>query len=147
MAPRKSKTPTPPEQKPQKEFSPFDFVNSINYDKNDLVRNSDDPPSVEKLYNPWLINRALSYHVATLFDANMINSVPHLPNQLQYDCLRVMVRREKRFSKWFKPELQEEIKLLQDVFNVNVQRAQEMRRLLTNDQMKAIKDSRYTGGC
>ena len=130
----------------QPEINAFSFVTSINYSKEDIIRDSDNPEATEKLYSPYLTNHSLSFHASTLFDANMLNQAAHLPNQLQFDCLRALVRREKRFSKWFKPILEDEIKLVQEVYSCSHRRAIEIRNLLSSEQLKQLAESRFTGG-
>lgn len=138
--------PAPVEEPVKKELGVFDFVNAINFTKEDLIRESDNPEAAEKVYNPFLANRALSYHVATLFDANMMNMSAHLDKQLQFDFLRALVRKEKRYGKWSKPLVDENMELVKEVYNCNYTRAKEILQLLKPEQLQALRDSRFTGG-
>lgn len=81
-------------------MNPFDFLNEINYGKNNIM--VDD--IVEKQYNPFMVNRGLSYFQDTVLMANEMNVNHHLDNRLQFDFFINIVRKRKRFSKWFKPE-------------------------------------------
>ena len=78
----------------------FDFVNSVNMGKKDIMVTPDD----EKVYVPFMTNRSLSYFQETALIANEMNLSPHLDNKLQYHFLLNILRKRKRFSKWNKPE-------------------------------------------
>ena len=76
----------------------FDYLNSINYSKKDIM--VDD--IAEDEYNPFMVNRGLSYFQDTVLYANEMNRYHHLDNRLQFDFLINIVRKRKRFSKWTK---------------------------------------------
>ena len=79
-------------------MNPFEYVNSINYTKKDIM--IDD--IAEKAYNPFMINRSLSYFNDTVAMANEMNIHHSIDNRLQFDFLINIVRKRKRFSKWMK---------------------------------------------
>ena len=83
-------------------MNPFDFVDSINFSKKDLMRGTENDQLAEKSYNAWLINSALSYFPDTIQYANVMNGNHHLDNKLQYQYLINIVRPKKRYSKWAK---------------------------------------------
>lgn len=148
MAPKK-KTPKetiPKADKPKAEYGPFDFINAISYDKRDLIRDSETPEAAEKLYNPYLTNRGLSYHMSSIMEANILNQVHYLDKQLQFDCALNMVRKEKRFSKWFKPESSDVIELICKHYQCNIRRAQEYASLLPDEQIEKLREQQFTGG-
>ena len=60
--------------------SPFDFVKSVSYDKKDLMVDEVE----EKAYQPFLLNKSLSYHQDSVFFINEMNNRHHLDNRLQY---------------------------------------------------------------
>ncbi|MBV32909.1 MAG: DNA polymerase, partial [Porticoccaceae bacterium] len=80
--------------------SPFDFLNSINYSKQNLIKE----PQDEKEYVPFIVNRGLGYFQDTIMLANEMNVNCHIDNKMQYDFLKNTVRKRKRFSKWLKAE-------------------------------------------
>ena len=47
-------------------MTPFDFLNEINQGKKDLMADDIDQ-QVEKQYNPFIINRGLSYFLDTIW--------------------------------------------------------------------------------
>ena len=66
-------------------MNPFDFVNSINDSKKNLMVGTENDELAEKGYNPFLINKAFSYFIDTILYANEINQYSHLDNKLQYE--------------------------------------------------------------
>ena len=54
-------------------MKPFDYINSINYTKENLMRNSDNDELAESGYVPFITNKTLSYFTDTLFYSNEIN--------------------------------------------------------------------------
>lgn len=121
--------------------SPFDFVQSISYTKKDLL---EEVP--ESTYNPFIVNRSLSYFVDLIHYANEMNMHPNLPKKLQYDYLRKSIRKNKRFAKWHKIEPVEDIKIIQEYYQCNYNKAKEFFALLTEDQLNNIKASFSKGG-
>jgi hypothetical protein len=120
-------------------MNPFDFVNSINSTKKNLIRECEDGSVTEKDYTSFLINKALSYFPDTLLYANEINMQPHLDGLMQYDYYLNSIRKGKRFSKWSKPEVEEELKSIAKYFSVSMKRAQEYQAILTNEQKEEIR--------
>ena len=126
----------------KKAISPFDFANSINYTKENLM--VDDWS--EKQYNAFIINKSLSHGIDTVVAANEMNARPHLDAKLQYDFLCGFVRKKKRFNKWWKPEKEENLEIIKEYFGYSNVRAQEALRLLSEADIEAIKGLLKRGG-
>jgi hypothetical protein len=126
-------------------MNPFDYVKAINA-KKDLIRESESPALAEKGYDPFLTNRALSYHSDTLWYANEMNQVPNTDKLLQYDYLLHSVRKGKRFSKWFKPTKVEGEDLIMEYYKCNSNRAKEYAKILTIEQIEDIRQKLEKGG-
>ncbi len=126
----------------KKSISPFDFANSINYSKEDLI--VDDWS--EKQYNAFIVNKSLSHGMDTVVASNEMNARPHLDAKLQYDFLRGLVRKKKRFNKWLKPEKEEHLEIVKEYFGYSNVRAQEALRLLTDENIMEIKKLLTKGG-
>jgi hypothetical protein len=129
-----------------KEFGIFDFINAVSFDKKNLVRDSENPEACAKLYNPFMTNRALSFHVSSIMDAQIMNECGHVDPQLQFEYLLNSVRKEKRFSKWFKPEANEDLDLICKHYQCNKRRAQELLSILPAEQIELIRSTHSTGG-
>jgi len=122
-------------------MNPFDFVNSINYTKVDIM--NDD---VEKSYLPYIVNRQLSYFPDTVAVANEMNRYSQLDNKLQFHFLLNIVRKRKRFSKWTKPIEETDLEVIKEYYGYSNEKAHSALSLLTPNQVAEIKKKVYKGG-
>ena len=123
-------------------MSPFDYLNSINHSKKDVM--IDD--MTEKSYNSFMINRSLSYFQDTIHFANLMNRYHHLDNKLQYHFLINIIRKRKRFSKWMKPETESDIEVVKQYYGYSNDKAKQVLFLLSPEQIKIIKQKVSKGG-
>lgn len=124
------------------EMSPFDYINSINSSKKDLMETKED----EKTYNSFMVNRGLSYFPDTIEYANAMNQLYHLDSKLQYQYLINIVRPRKRFSKWSKKKKDGDLELVMRYFGYNANKAKSALSILTPDDLKTIKKKIDEGG-
>lgn len=121
----------------------FDFVNAINYSKQDLF---EDPQS-EKDYVPFIVNRALSQFADTVLYANEMNCNHTIPKQWQFDFLKAAISKRKRFSKWAKKsQTPENLAAVQKYYKYNAEKAMEVMSILSMDQLEYIKQQMDEGG-
>lgn len=124
-------------------MSPFDFLNAINDTKQNLFED----PQAEKDYNAFLINRGLSYFPDTIFYANEMNGKSYIPKQQQFDFLMNSITKRKRFSKWHKKDVQSDrLKLIQDYYKYNEERALEALSILSDEKIIIIENKMNKGG-
>lgn len=124
-------------------MSPFDYVNEILQGKKNLIIND----YTEKAYEPFLVNRALSYHLDCIMFANEMNRRPFIDKKLQNDFLINTVRSRKRpFNKWVKAEKSEDISCIKTFYGISTPKAQEVLSLLTEDQLQQLKEKIAEGG-
>lgn len=126
----------------KKTVSPFDFLNTINSTKVDLMNEPDN----EKKYISFVINRSLSYFPDTVAIANEMNRYHHVDNKLQYQFLLNIVRKRKRFSKWVKPEIENDIEMVKEYYGYSNDKARQVLPLLSSCQLKYIKNKVDKGG-
>jgi len=123
-------------------MSPFDYLNSINHTKEDLM--VDD--MTEKSYNSFMTLRSLSYFPDTVHYANTVNRYHHLDNKLQYHFLLNIIRKKKRFSKWVKADSTSDIEVVKTYYGYNNTKAKQALSLLSPDQIKTIRQKVDQGG-
>jgi hypothetical protein len=123
-------------------MNPFDYVNSINDTKQDIM--IDDV--TEKSYNSFMINRSLSYFQDTVGLANVMNQYHHADNKLQYHFLINIIRKRKRFSKWMKPETESDIEVVKQYYGYSNQKARQVLPLLSPEHITIIKQRVSKGG-
>jgi hypothetical protein len=123
-------------------MNPFEYVNAISDTKKDLM--VDD--ITEKAYNAFTINRSLSYFNDTVLAANEMNRLHHLDKKLQFHFLINIVRKRKRFSKWDKPELVNDVEVVKEYYGYSNEKARQVLPLLTSDQILNLREKVTKGG-
>ena len=123
--------------------NPFDYVNSILQNKKNLIVDE----ITEKEYQPFLVNRTLSYHKDCVMYANEMNRRHFLDKKLQYDFFLNTIRSQKRaFAKWVKAEKSDDLECIKQVFGLSDQKAREALSLLSDEQIQKLKEQTDTGG-
>jgi hypothetical protein len=122
--------------------NPFDYVNSINISKKDIMHDD----ISEKSYPAFMVNRALSYFNDTVLYANEMNVNHHIDNKLQYHFLINIIRKKKRFSKWLKPQEVNNLELIKEYYGYSNEKAKSVLQLFNNEQIELLKQRIYKGG-
>ena len=100
-----------------------------------------------KDYNPFIVNRALSYHLDCLPYVAEISALPFLEKDMQYQYLLNSVRSMKRpFHKWQKFEADKDIECIKAYFGYSYQKAKEVLNILTDEQIAELKKRTEKGG-
>ena len=123
-------------------MNPFEYANAINYTKKNIM--VDD--IAEKAYNPFMINRQLSYFPDTVLAANEMNRHHHVDNRLQFNFFINIIRKRKRFSKWFKPEQISDLETVKEYYGYSNEKARQVLTLLSTEQMNELKNKVAKGG-
>ena len=123
-------------------MNPFTYINSINYTKKDIM--VDD--ITEKDYNPFMVNRGLSYFSDTILMANEMNINHHLESRLQFDFLINIIKKKRRFSKWLKATEIENLSIIKEYYGYSDEKAKSVLSLFGNDQINELKQRIYKGG-
>jgi hypothetical protein len=117
-----------------------DIIPSILQTKKDVL-------DEEKDYKPFLVNRALSYHLDCILYANQMNVNPNLDSKLQYQYLLNTVRPMKRkFQPWQKAVGLKDIDCVKEYFGYSNEKAKEALRILTDEQITLLKEKLEKGG-
>ena len=119
-------------------MSPFDYLNAIN--------NKAKIDFEEKSYPAFMVNRGLSYFTDTVLISNEMNTRGHLDNRLQFDFLINMIRKRKRFSKWFKATTESDLEAVKEYYGYSNEKARQALTLLSPDQITTIKNKVSKGG-
>ena len=123
-------------------MNPFDYVKAINTTKKNIM--VDD--ITESEYQPFLINRSLSYFPDTVLYANEMNQYHHLPSRLQFDFFINIIKKRNRFSKWFKPSEIQSIDIIKEYYGYSNEKAKSVLSLLNNSQIEDLRQRIYKGG-
>ena len=123
-------------------MNPFEYANAINYTKKNIM--IDDV--AEKSYSSYMINRQLSYFPDTVLAANEMNRNHHIDNRLQFDFFINIIRKRKRFSKWFKPEQISDLDVVKKYYGYSNEKARQTLTLLSTEQINELKNKVAKGG-
>ena len=126
-------------------MKPFDYVNSINFTKKNLMKNTANDELAEKDYVPFLTNKSLSYFTDTLLYANEMNRYHFLDKRLQYEFYLNSIRKKKRFAKCAKADNNDEVMMVQEYYKFSPQKAKAALRVLSPKQLDIIKHKMENG--
>ena len=122
--------------------NPFDFVKSVSYDKKDIMVDDIE----EKAYQPFLINKSLSYHQDSVFLTNEMNVRHGVDNRLQYQFFLNTLRKRQRFSQWSKPYISKKLDTIKAYYQISTKEAKDYVELLSDKQLRELKNRMKTGG-
>jgi len=121
-----------------------EYLNAINHTKEPLMNTGDD--QVEKKYAPFVINRCLSYFIDTILHVNQINEFPNTDKKMQFDYLQNALRKRKRFSRWQKKEITDNLEIVKNYYGYSNQKATEIMDLLSGKDIEEMKTYLSGGG-
>ena len=121
-----------------------DYLNAINVTKEPLMDTDDE--MWEKKYPAFIVNKCLAPFPDTILIVNEMNINPHLDKKLQFDFLLNSIRTRKRFTPWMKASKQKNLEYVKEYYGYNNEKARSALKILSDEQIKAIKDSLDKGG-
>jgi hypothetical protein len=100
-----------------------------------------------KDYKPFMVNRALSYHIDCVLYANEMNVHSGIDKDMQYQYLLNSIRPMKRkFQPWQRSEVDKNIEAVKKYFGYSNEKAKEALRLLNDEQISEIITITTKGG-
>lgn len=140
-------TPLTKSKKKYQNETVFEYVNSIIGSKKNMMRGTENDELAEKLYDPFVTNRSLSYYRDAILFVNELNIYNGIDHKLQYEFLLHALRSMPRnYGKWPKPEREDDLRLVMKYYQLNLRKAQAALSILTEEQLTAIRAEQETGG-
>ena len=121
-----------------------EYLRSINQTKENLM-DSDDP-MWEKKYPSYIVNKCLAPFTDTIMQVNEMNGYHHLDKKLQYDFLLNTIRQRKRYEPWSRSRKVKDLEFVKEYYGYSNEKAKVALQILSNDQIKTIKNSLSKGG-
>ncbi len=121
-----------------------EYLKSINTTKQNLMDSED--KVWEKRYPSFIINKCIAPFNDTIMFVNEINMRHHLENKLQYDFLLNTIRPKNRFAPWVRGSKIKDLEFIKEYYGYSNEKAKVALQILSNDQIKTIKDSLSKGG-
>lgn len=103
-------------------------------------------PEFEKEYNPFLINRGLSYHEDAILAAAVLNERHGLDKKLQVLYLINTLRPRKRFSKWVKATVSDDAKVVAEYYGISLRASRDILSLHSSEQLTVMRGFLDKGG-
>jgi hypothetical protein len=122
-------------------LNPFEVLKGINEKSSKVVFGDE-----ESKYPAFMVNRGLSYFQDTVLLANEMNRCHHLDGQLQYDFLRGIVRKRKRFSKWAKKVAVKDVEVVKEFYGYTDAKAESVMDLFSPEDILEMKAKLSKGG-
>jgi len=120
-----------------------DWLNSINFTKEDLMESD---PDSKKEYSPYVINRCLSGHIDCILFANEMNMYHSLDKDMQYSFYLNSLRKRKRFSPWLRKDKVKDLECIKKYYSYSNEKASQALKILNKEQLDFIKKRLETGG-
>ncbi len=121
-----------------------DYLPAINHTKKNLM-DSDDP-MWEKKYPAFMVNKVLSGFQDTVMLCNEMNRNHFLDRDMQFQFLLNSIRQKKRFTPFLKAGKIKDIECVKEYYGYSNEKAKSALDILTNEQLKLIKERLYKGG-
>ena len=116
------------------------YLNAINFSKEKMSEIDEDYDMVKKKYVPFVVNRCLSFSPDCLIQSNNINRMGFLDKDIQFEYLRLSIRKKKRFSKWGKKEEDPKIQVIMKYFGYNYKKAYDVSDLISEEEVKMMEE-------
>ena len=121
-----------------KEIVPSILQTKVNYLRDDVDL---------KEYSPFMVNRALSYHMDCVLYVNEMNKHHSIDKDMQYQYFLNSIRPVKRkFQPWQKSSTDKDLECIKEYFGYSNQKAKEALLLLSAEQIAEIKIRTDKGG-
>jgi hypothetical protein len=121
-----------------------EYLNAINFTKKNVM-NSDDP-MWEKKYPAFIVNKMLSGFSDTVMLVNEMNRNHFLDRDMQFQFLLNSIRSKKRFTPFLRASKIKDIECVKEYYGYSNEKAKSALDILTNEQLKLIKERLYKGG-
>lgn len=120
-----------------------DWLNSINFNKDDLT---EDDEHIIKSYPPFIINKCLSGHLDSVLFANEMNRYHFLDKDMQYKFYLNILRKRKRFSPWIRKDKDSDLDIVKSYYGYSNEKARQVMKILSTEQINYMKQRLDIGG-
>ena len=121
-----------------------EYLNAINFTKKDLMKSEDD--LWKKKYPVFIVNKMLSAFSDTIMLVNEMNRNHFIDKDMQFQFLLNSIRTKKRYSPFLRANKLKEIECVKEYYGYSNDKAKSALDILTNDEIKLIKEKLYKGG-
>lgn len=121
--------------------TPFDFVKSVTETKENIYEGN------EAQYNPFVINKAISFNVDCLLIVQELNKYSSIPKDVQYLFLLNSLEKKRRYGRWVRKDaVSEDIALIKEAFDYNDDKALSVLNMMSDKQLLELRELMNKGG-
>lgn len=120
-------------------MSVFDVINNISSSNTTMEYHKSD-------YVQRVINKGFSYFIDSILYVNEVNQRHYLTDKQHYDYMFHSLRKKKRRSKWFKKTPHDNVDLVMQTYKYNQTKAEEVLKLLSDEQIDVLRARFDQGG-
>lgn len=128
-------------------MSPFEVAKNIKEKGEILIQTESD----EKIYTPYVVNKALSFSQQNIFLVDLMNTGRNLSGKMQYHFYYNVIPKSKKFDPWLKsntPKDSDELVLMiSEYFCINKSLAKQYLSMMPSEEVDIIKTKMDKGGC
>ena len=121
-----------------------EYLNAINFTKKNLMDSDDE--LWKKKYPAFIVNKLLSAFSDTIMLVNEMNRNHFIDKDMQFQFLLNSIRSKKRYSPFLRANKLKDIECVKEYYGYSNDKAKSALDILTNDQIKLIKEKLYKGG-
>ena len=121
-----------------------EYLNAINFTKKDIMKSEDE--LWKKKYPAFIVNKLLSAFSDTIMLVNEMNRNHFIDKDMQFQFLLNSIRTKKRYSPFLRASKLKEIECVKEYYGYSNDKAKSALDILTNDEIKLIKEKLYKGG-
>lgn len=121
----------------------WELLKDVSEKKENIIKR--DPERI-KDWNPYAVNMVLSLHKDAILFVNEVNCRPKITPMQHYKYLFYALPKARRFAKKAKPKRMEKLEVIRAYYDYNMTRALEVVDLLSDDDIKVMKQKLYKGG-
>lgn len=130
----------------------FEYLNSINHSKKNIIRGSDSPEASERMYPRYITNKLLSYSIDAVLFVNELNirslELHGISNKMAYEFLLHLIPKGRRINKLERSYKSEDIDFIIDSCKYSASKANDVLEILSNNSLylNEKEKSREFGG-
>ena len=121
-----------------------EYLNAINFTKKDIMKSEDE--LWKKKYPAFIVNKLLSAFSDSIMLVNEMNRNHFIDKDMQFQFLLNSIRTKKRYSPFLRASKLKEIECVKEYYGYSNDKAKSALDILTNDEIKLIKEKLYKGG-
>jgi hypothetical protein len=126
-----------------KEIKLSQWMNSITFNKDNLLKDGDELISQ---YKPYIINKCLASYPDCILLVNEMNLNSNLDSDMQYNFYINTVRKKRRYTPWVNKDKIDHLDNVKRYYKYSTSKALKALEILTKEELQFINEKLDTGG-